>query len=167
MFKYCKNEKREREISTRSGTGPLRSVQQRENIYDSPSRNSKDDSHSQMLMGSPTLLPGNFRSTSPGPGDRQDPHALGRLGTASRTSRSRPRTDLKSPDASYRVRERQLQRIRSQKSSNRNGHTALASPPTIGGMGEDDDDNEDLELMYDPVLNCYFDPKTNKYYELK
>ena len=26
--------------------------------------------------------------------------------------------------------------------------------------------NEDLDLMYDPMLNCYYDPKTNKYYEL-
>lgn len=24
-----------------------------------------------------------------------------------------------------------------------------------------------LELMYDPVLNCYYDPHTDKYYELK
>lgn len=26
---------------------------------------------------------------------------------------------------------------------------------------------EELDLMYDPMLNCYYDPKTNKYYELK
>jgi hypothetical protein len=26
---------------------------------------------------------------------------------------------------------------------------------------------EELELMYDPILNCYYDPLTNKYYELK
>jgi hypothetical protein len=26
---------------------------------------------------------------------------------------------------------------------------------------------EDLELIYDPILNCYFDPTNNKYYELK
>jgi hypothetical protein len=38
-----------------------------------------------------------------------------------------------------------------------------AEPATPGG-GEED---EDLELMYDPVLNCYYDPRTNKYYELK
>ena len=25
---------------------------------------------------------------------------------------------------------------------------------------------DDLDLMYDPILNCYYDPKTNKYYEL-
>ena len=28
------------------------------------------------------------------------------------------------------------------------------------------DEPEDLDLMYDPILNCYYDPKTNKYYEL-
>jgi len=27
-------------------------------------------------------------------------------------------------------------------------------------------DNNILDLVYDPVLNCYFDPGTNKYYEL-
>ena len=27
--------------------------------------------------------------------------------------------------------------------------------------------NGELDLMYDPILNCYFDPKTNLYYELK
>jgi len=26
---------------------------------------------------------------------------------------------------------------------------------------------EEVDLMYDPMLNCYYDPKTNKYYELK
>ena len=25
----------------------------------------------------------------------------------------------------------------------------------------------EIELLYDPVLECYFDPKTNKYYQLK
>ncbi len=28
------------------------------------------------------------------------------------------------------------------------------------------DEGADLDLMYDPVLDCYFDPKTSKYYEL-
>ncbi len=27
-------------------------------------------------------------------------------------------------------------------------------------------DEDELELRYDPLLNCYFDPVTNKYYEL-
>lgn len=30
-----------------------------------------------------------------------------------------------------------------------------------------EDDQQMLDLMYDPTLNCYFDPKTGKYYELK
>jgi len=37
-------------------------------------------------------------------------------------------------------------------------------------IADGDDDVTDemmLELMYDPCLNCYFDPKTGKYYELK
>ncbi|XP_078269887.1 protein CFAP20DC [Rhinoraja longicauda] len=29
-----------------------------------------------------------------------------------------------------------------------------------------DDQDEVLDLLYDPCLNCYFDPKTGKYYEL-
>ncbi|KAJ1475394.1 hypothetical protein T484DRAFT_1828599 [Baffinella frigidus] len=29
------------------------------------------------------------------------------------------------------------------------------------------EETEDLELIYDPILNCYFDPTNNKYYELK
>ena len=37
-----------------------------------------------------------------------------------------------------------------------------------GGDEQDGDSGEDdLDLMYDPVLKCYYDPKTNKYYELK
>ncbi|XP_066554017.1 protein CFAP20DC [Amia ocellicauda] len=31
---------------------------------------------------------------------------------------------------------------------------------------EDTDDDEVLNLLYDPCLNCYFDPETGKYYEL-
>ncbi|XP_071960395.1 protein CFAP20DC-like [Antedon mediterranea] len=34
-----------------------------------------------------------------------------------------------------------------------------------GEKGKDDSDDE-LDLLYDPCLNCYFDPKTHKYYEL-
>ena len=26
---------------------------------------------------------------------------------------------------------------------------------------------ENIELMYDPILKCYYDPATNKYYELQ
>lgn len=32
----------------------------------------------------------------------------------------------------------------------------------VSGKEED----EYLNLLYDPCLNCYFDPKTGKYYEL-
>jgi len=39
--------------------------------------------------------------------------------------------------------------------------------PDIGGGGAPvDDHSDDLDLMYDPMFNCYFDPKTNKYYQL-
>ena len=37
---------------------------------------------------------------------------------------------------------------------------AAGAPEGLGG-------SEDLDLMYDPMLNCYYDPKTNKYYELR
>jgi len=33
--------------------------------------------------------------------------------------------------------------------------------------GIETDEEEMLDLMYDPCLNCYFDPRTGKYYELK
>lgn len=42
----------------------------------------------------------------------------------------------------------------------------LSTPHT----GEDDlnteEDEEVLTLLYDPCLNCYFDPNSGKYYEL-
>lgn len=28
-------------------------------------------------------------------------------------------------------------------------------------------DDKEVELIYDPVLNCYYDHKTHTYYELK
>lgn len=31
---------------------------------------------------------------------------------------------------------------------------------------EEKEEDEYLNLLYDPCLNCYFDPKTGKYYEL-
>ena len=34
-----------------------------------------------------------------------------------------------------------------------------------GGAGEDPD--ETLELMYNPILKCYYDPSTGKYYQLR
>ena len=43
-------------------------------------------------------------------------------------------------------------------------------PAADGGEPAPDDSlevsNDDLDLLYDPILNCYYDPKTNKYYEL-
>lgn len=32
---------------------------------------------------------------------------------------------------------------------------------------QEEEPHDELDLMYDPMLNCYYDPKTNKYYELK
>ena len=37
---------------------------------------------------------------------------------------------------------------------------------SVPGQSGDSDEEEVLDLLYDPVLNCYFDPKTCKYYEL-
>ena len=34
------------------------------------------------------------------------------------------------------------------------------------GREGDDAGGDEIDLMYDPILNCYYDPKTNKYYEL-
>lgn len=31
---------------------------------------------------------------------------------------------------------------------------------------EEENEEEYLNLLYDPCLNCYFDPNTGKYYEL-
>ncbi|KAK1900784.1 putative protein C3orf67 like [Dissostichus eleginoides] len=33
-------------------------------------------------------------------------------------------------------------------------------------LNEQEKEDEYLNLLYDPCLNCYFDPKTGKYYEL-
>lgn len=41
---------------------------------------------------------------------------------------------------------------------------------TVSGQStslNESDDEEMLDLMYDPCLNCYFDPKSGRYYELK
>jgi hypothetical protein len=32
---------------------------------------------------------------------------------------------------------------------------------------EQEEDLELITLIYDPILNCYWDPQNNKYYELK
>ncbi|XP_041047550.1 uncharacterized protein C3orf67 homolog [Carcharodon carcharias] len=44
-------------------------------------------------------------------------------------------------------------------------------PAVLQDLGNDtasntEDQDEVLDLLYDPCLNCYFDPKTGKYYEL-
>ncbi|XP_060058984.1 protein CFAP20DC isoform X2 [Erinaceus europaeus] len=46
----------------------------------------------------------------------------------------------------------------------------LDSSESLSAQGEEDlsveEDEEVLTLLYDPCLNCYFDPQTGKYYEL-
>ncbi|XP_045845825.1 protein CFAP20DC isoform X1 [Meles meles] len=46
----------------------------------------------------------------------------------------------------------------------------LDSSGSLSAQGEEDpsveEDEEVLTLLYDPCLNCYFDPETGKYYEL-
>ena len=48
--------------------------------------------------------------------------------------------------------------------------SAALSPPRSRNPSTSMDhnavDEEELDLLYDPCLNCYFDPKTHKYYEL-
>nr|XP_039265245.1 protein CFAP20DC-like [Styela clava] len=46
----------------------------------------------------------------------------------------------------------------------------LSDGSTVSGHStsvQESDDEEMLDLMYDPCLNCYFDPKSGRYYELK
>ena len=48
--------------------------------------------------------------------------------------------------------------------------SAALSPPRSRNPSSSVDNNpskeEELDLLYDPCLNCYFDPRTHKYYEL-
>uniref|UniRef100_A0A4W6D7G3 CFAP20 domain containing n=1 Tax=Lates calcarifer TaxID=8187 RepID=A0A4W6D7G3_LATCA len=52
----------------------------------------------------------------------------------------------------------------------RSGNTWNNRENLVGGRDEsvNEEENEDeyLNLLYDPCMNCYFDPKTGKYYEL-
>ncbi|KAF1391754.1 hypothetical protein PFLUV_G00045370 [Perca fluviatilis] len=52
----------------------------------------------------------------------------------------------------------------------RSGNTWNHLEDLIGGrdesVNEEEKEDEYLNLLYDPCLNCYFDPKTGKYYEL-
>lgn len=45
--------------------------------------------------------------------------------------------------------------------------SSIVSVKSSNTGGDTTDDEEMLDLLYDPCLNCYFDPKTGKYYELK
>lgn len=48
-------------------------------------------------------------------------------------------------------------------------HIWTISPHFTGGdvsVNEEENMDEYLNLLYDPCLNCYFDPQTGKYYEL-
>lgn len=49
------------------------------------------------------------------------------------------------------------------KSSSSEDHTRH----TESDGGHEPEAEDELDLLYDPCLNCYFDPKTGKYYELK
>ena len=48
--------------------------------------------------------------------------------------------------------------------------SAALSPPRSrnpsNSVDHDAANEEELDLLYDPCLNCYFDPRTHKYYEL-
>ena len=48
--------------------------------------------------------------------------------------------------------------------------SAAMSPPRSrnpsGSVDNNPSKEEELDLLYDPCLNCYFDPRTHKYYEL-
>jgi hypothetical protein len=46
------------------------------------------------------------------------------------------------------------------------GGAGAPSADLADGRESAEGKHEDLDLMYDPMLNCYYDPKTNKYYEL-
>ena len=43
----------------------------------------------------------------------------------------------------------------------------LTDQSDLGVLGAwPDEGTDELELMYDPQLNCFYDPQTCKYYEL-
>lgn len=45
-------------------------------------------------------------------------------------------------------------------------HSSHPSHPSQQLEQTDTDKPDELELMYDPQLNCFYDPVTYKYYEL-
>ena len=50
--------------------------------------------------------------------------------------------------------------------SMRQGLSQQLSHARTQSLRDEDDNEEELDLLFDPVLECYFDPKTCKYYEL-
>ena len=46
------------------------------------------------------------------------------------------------------------------------GGSKPTSPAHVAENTENESESGDLDVIYDPVLNYYFDPKSNKYYEL-
>jgi len=52
------------------------------------------------------------------------------------------------------------------KTSSVSGGSKPTSPAHVAENTENESESGDLDVIYDPVLNYYFDPKSNKYYEL-
>jgi len=48
-------------------------------------------------------------------------------------------------------------------------NSPITEEPTLDSQATDpgtDDSDEEVDLLYDPALNCYYDPRTSTYYEL-
>lgn len=44
----------------------------------------------------------------------------------------------------------------------------LSEPEASGGrVNVENEEGETVEVLFDPILGCYYDPKSNTYYELK
>lgn len=46
-------------------------------------------------------------------------------------------------------------------------NTCLVASDHMDSDCAQEDDEDELDLLYDPASNCYYDPRTNQYYELK
>jgi hypothetical protein len=44
------------------------------------------------------------------------------------------------------------------------GHSNRAAQ--VASLGKEADEDDVVDLLYDPTLNCYYEPRTGKYYEL-
>ncbi|KAJ1625590.1 hypothetical protein T492DRAFT_879912 [Pavlovales sp. CCMP2436] len=44
------------------------------------------------------------------------------------------------------------------------GHSSGAAQ--VVSFGKDAEEEDVVDLLYDPTLNCYYEPRTGKYYEL-